>query len=513
MQHEPPLIADSRGSQKAAGDDTAYSVVSPRVSSFILCGTFHWTEKANLLSERERMIAERYAKGETYKEIATALYIAPATVRNHLASIYRKLNVTSKPELISTLTQSGSSDVQAPPPLVTDKPSIAVLPFTNMSGDPEQEYFSDGITEDIITELSRFPELFVIARNSSFTFKSAAIDVREVAAKLNVQFVVEGSVRKAGNRVRVNAQLLDAVGGAHLWADRYDRELEDIFEVQDDVVRAIVGVLPGRIAEAGVQRRRRNPTSNLSAYECLMRGNHVLYRRGDNIKTAIGYYRQAIELDADFAAAHAAIAVAEGNSVWDLSYYDDNPIDRAYEAAKRALELDSGDYRSQAAYGEVLRHLGRHSQSRQHLERAMALNPNSARVLGYWGLLLVYSGDPEGAIDTYHRAVRLDPFSAEYLRREILAEGYYMMREYRKALEVLESMLKLPIFYVHQQMAMCYAQLGDTDACRRSIDKYKESLPASYDERLLFESHLRLCARQEDRDHWREGYRLTGMQV
>ena len=404
-------------------------------------------------------------------------------------------------------------EAERPPLALPDKPSIAVLPFTNMSGDPEQEYFSDGITEDIITELSRFPELFVIARNSSFIFKGEAIDIKEAARKLGVQYIVEGSVRKAGNRVRVTAQLVDAVDGAHLWADRYDRQLEDIFEVQDDVVRAIVGVLPGRIAEAGAQWSRRKATSNLSAFDYLMRANHALNRRGDNLKKAIGLYQQAILLDPEFAAAYAGIAIAEGMSVWDLSYYDDNPLERAYENGKRAVELDSSDYRSHEAFGGALRQLGRHSLARQHLERAMVLNPNSARVLESWAMLLAYTGDLQGTVDTYHHAIRLDPFSQDYLRMETVAEAYYMMRKYEESLVVLESMLKLPIFYVHQQMAMCYAQLGDMKACEKSMAKYRESLPASYDEKLLFESHLRLCAREEDREHWVQGYRLIGMDV
>jgi len=397
--------------------------------------------------------------------------------------------------------------------IVPDKPTIAVLPFSNMSGDPEQEYFSDGITEDIITELSRFRELLVIARNSSFAFKGLNVDVREVATKLGVQYVLEGSVRKAGKRVRVTAQLLEAKDGAHLWADRYDRNLEDIFDVQDDVVRSIAAVLPGRIAEAAAQWSRHNSTENLSAYDYLIRGNHVLRGRGENIKKAIDLYRNAIGLDPERAAAFAGIAVAEGNSVWDLSYYHDNPLERAYEAGKRAIELDSSDYRSHAAFGEALRGLGQHDLSKQHLQRALALNPNSTRVLGYWALLLAYTGDLQAAIDTYHDAARLDPLSIDNLRPEILAESYYMLREYEKALAVLESMLKLPIFYVHQQMAMCYAQLGDQEGCEKSMMKYRAALPASYDERLLFESHLRLCARDEDRDHWTQGYRLTGMDV
>jgi adenylate cyclase len=382
-----------------------------------------------------------------------------------------------------------------------------------MSGDAEQEYLSDGIAEDIITELSRFSELFVIARNSSFAFKGQAVDIKDAARQLGVQYVVEGSVRKAGNRVRVTAQLIDALGGAHIWADKYDRQLEDIFEVQDDVVRAIVAVLPGRIAKAGAEQLRHKPTSNMSAFDYLLRGNHALARGGNSIKQAIGFYNKAIEIDPDCAAAYAGIAIAEGMSVWDLSTYDDNPLDRAYEFGKKAIELDPNDYRSQCAFGEALRQLGNHGVARQHLERALSLNPNSTQVLGCWAMLLAYTGDPQGGVDTYFRAIKLDPFSEEHVRKEVLAEAYYMLRQYEQSNAVLQSMLKLPIFYVHQQIAINYAQLGDMAACERHMAKHRAELPATYDEKLLFESHLLLCERQEDKDHWREGYRLTGMDV
>ncbi len=394
-----------------------------------------------------------------------------------------------------------------------DRPSIAVLPFTNMSGDPDQEYFSDGVAEDVITELSRFSELFVIARNSSFTFKGRTVDIKEAARKLGVQYIVEGSVRKAGNRVRITAQLIDAAAGTHLWADRYDRLLEDIFEVQDDVVHAIVAVLPGRIAEAGAELSRRKPPESLTAFDYLLRGNHVLARRGDSIRKALEYYHAAIAIDPDFAAAFAGIAIAEGLSVWDLSTYNDSPLERAYAAAKRALELDPSDYRSHAAYGSAMRQLGKHVIARQHLQQAMALNPNSTSVLGDWAMLQAYTGDPKGAIETYHRAVRLDPFSQENVRKEVLAEAYYMLGKYRESIEVLDSMLKLPIFYVHQQIAIAYAQLGEREACECHLARYRASLPPSYDERLLYESHIRLCEREEDREHWRRGYRLIGLDV
>ena len=398
-------------------------------------------------------------------------------------------------------------------PGLLDKPSIAVLPLVNLSQDPEQEYFSDGITEDITTELSRFRELMVVASNSSYRFRQRTMDIDQVAEMLGVQYLVEGSVRKVGKRVRVSVQLLDAFAGSCIWAERYDRQLDDIFVVQDDIVHSIVGVLPGRVSEAVAENQTRRAPGNMTAHDLLMRANHILHRRGDYIRVAIDLYRQAIALDSEFAAAYAGIAVAEGMSVWDLSYYDDHPLDRAFEAGKRAIELDGSDYRSHAAFGEALRQLGHHEQSRDHLEQALSLNPNSARVHGYRAMLQAYDGDPEGAVLRFHQASRLDPLSRENLRPEVLSEAYYNMREYQKSLTVLESMLKLPIFYACQQMAICYAQLGNQPECERLMILYQAQLPDFYDEQLLYESHLRLCARQEDREHWQQGYRLIGMQV
>ena len=394
-----------------------------------------------------------------------------------------------------------------------DKPSIAVLPFTNMSGDPEQEYFSDGITEDIITELSRFPELFVIARNSAFVFKGKAVDIKDAADKLGVRYLVEGSVRKAGNRVRITAQLIDASVGGHVWADRYDRELEDIFEVQDDVVRAIVAVLPGRIADANIEQSRRKPTENLSALDYLMRGNYFAPRRGDDHDRAIAAYQKAIELDPSCAAAYAGIAYAEVKKIWDRSTSDDDPISRAYDNARKALAIDDNDYRSHGVMGLIYFERGEHERARQHLERALTLNPNSTQIMGYWALFLVYTGDPEGAIQTYHRATRLDPYNVEMLDSEALSEAYFMTKQYNKSIAVLETMLDLQVHYAHQQIAMCYAQLGDMEACARHMKLYREQMPETYDEMKLFESHMRLCQRKEDKDLWTDAYRKIGLDV
>ncbi len=409
--------------------------------------------------------------------------------------------------------EAGATLLSASGGVVPSKPSIAVLPFANMSGDREQEYFSDGVSEDIITELSRFSELVVIARNSSFVFKGQNVDLREAANQLGVQYIVEGSVRKAGNRVRVTAQLIDAAAGSHIWADRYDRLLEDIFDVQDDVVRAIVAVLPGRIAAAGTVVSKRKPASNLTAFDYLLRGNHVLVRRGERIRVALTHFHKAIEVDPEYPAAHAGIAIAEGMSIWDLSTFNDHPLERALEYGKRAVDLDPDDYRCNAAYGEALRQAGHHEDARHYLGRARQLNPNSAQVMGFWAMLQGYTGEPAGAIETYHAAARLDPFSQDNLRKEILAESYYNLRDYQASIEVLKAMLKLPIFYAHQQIAIAYAQMGELKAMEHHMAAYRANLPDSYDEILLFESHMRLCALEEDREHWREGYRKTGLDV
>jgi TolB-like protein/cytochrome c-type biogenesis protein CcmH/NrfG len=428
----------------------------------------------------------------------------------NLAEPLRVYRIAFEPPL-SAAAPGAATPTTNEPLALPDKPSIAVLPFDNMSGDPEQAYFSDGITEDIITELSRFPELFVIARNSSFAVKGKAVDIQDAAKKLGVRYIVEGSVRKAGNRVRITAQLIDASAGRHIWADRYDRELEDIFEVQDDVVRAIVTVLPGRIADSKLEQARRKPTENLSALDYLLRGNYLAPQRGGRHDDAIAAYEKAIELDPDCAAAYAGIAFTEIRKIWDLSTSGDDPIGRAYDNARKALAIDDNDYRSHGVMGMIYQERGEYESARRHLERALILNPNSSLIMGYWSLFLAYSGDRKEAIETYHRAARLDPYNIEMLEQEILAEAYFMTKQYHESIAVLKTMLNR--HYAYQQIAMCYAQLGEMEASARYMKLYREQMPESYDELKLFESHMRLCQRKEDRDLWTEAYRKIGLDV
>ncbi len=271
-----------------------------------------------------------------------------------------------------------------------DKPSIAVLPFTNMSGDAEQEYFSDGITEDIITELSRFNSLFVIARNSSFTFKGKAVDITEVGKKLGVAYVVEGSVRKAGNRVRATAQLIEAASASHVWAERYDRDLEDIFAVQDEVVREIATAVPGQIDAAAMQRVQRRPFENLTAYDLVLRGEHLLYRDWAS-REATALFEQAVEVDPQCARALCHLANGHGYSIF--AHFA--PVDEARrltrDFAERAIRFDPNDPFILATTAEAYLMIGDLDLARRHMEKAIKLNPNDYVVIVYSAQVLAFT--------------------------------------------------------------------------------------------------------------------------
>jgi TolB-like protein/Tfp pilus assembly protein PilF len=293
-----------------------------------------------------------------------------------------------------------------------DKPSIAVLPFDNISGDPEQEYFADGMVEEIITALSRFRQLFVIARNSTFTYKGHAVDVKQVGRELGVRYVLEGSVRKSDNRVRIAAQLIDATTAAHLWADRFDRAIENIFDLQDRLTASVVGAVAPQLQQAEMERAKRKPTESLDAYDIFFRGMANLYQwtlEGTN--EALRLFHRAVELDPDFASAYGMAAfcyVWRKVSGWTVNRAQE--IGEAERLARQAVDLGHDDAVALAFGGHTLaRVVGDLDGGAAFIDRALTLNPNLAAAWHYSGWTRIWLGEPDIAIEHLAVAMRLSP--------------------------------------------------------------------------------------------------------
>jgi adenylate cyclase len=390
-----------------------------------------------------------------------------------------------------------------------------VLPFDNMSGDAEQEYFSDGITEDIITELARFRSLFVIARNSSFSFKGQAIEAKEIARRLGVRYLVEGSVRRAGNRVRVTAQLIDASHDTHLWAERYDRDLEDIFAVQDEVANAIVTAIEPELVSAERARARRKPTNNMDAWEWYQRGLWHLYRFSpQENNTAQEMFHRSIALDPGFAQPHAALAYS---LFYDLLIgYVSDPGDRlarAHEAGKTAVTLDDKDSFSHYALGRVCTMLGKHDEAIEALDTAVALNPNFALAHHGRGYVLTLIGRAEEALHEYDEALRLSPrdpiaFGMMTMRSVALI----LLRRHDEAVEWARRSQRQPgaaqVAWTHAHEASALAHLGRVDGAHSALARalaIQPTFSASFIDAVLpFKD-------PNDRDHYIDGLRKAGL--
>ena len=303
----------------------------------------------------------------------------------------------------------------APAAKSSEKASIAVLPFVNMSGDSEQEYFADGMSEDIITALSKIPLIFVIARNSSFVFRGKAFHIGEISKKLGVRFILEGSVRKAGNRVRITAQLIDSESGGHLWAERFDRDLTDIFAVQDEVTREIVAALSLNLTEGERSRVPGKRTSNPEAYDYFLRARECWWRQSKEMNLqARQMLHRAIELDRNFAAAHALLG---GVHITDyINEWADPPdlsLQQAQEAAERAAALDDSDFYAHWALGMIHLWMRRHDDAIAEQKRSIVLNPNFASAHVALGLTLYYAGSAAQALECFDRASALDPYEPD----------------------------------------------------------------------------------------------------
>jgi len=302
---------------------------------------------------------------------------------------------------------SGAIGTVQPPLAMPDKPSIAVLPFTNMISDPEQEFFSDGIAEDIITALSRYPSLFVIARNSSFAYKGRAVDVKQVGRELGVRYVLEGGLRKAGNRIRVTAQLVEAETGKHVWADRYDRDLADIFSLQDDITEAVTIAAAPAIAHAEQQRAVRKPPGSLDAWAAYQRGLWHWSKFGaDDNALAQKFFQQAIDLDPTFGGGYRGLAMAQAVAAGGFQTRNLAEILNSAEAlARRAVALDSGDAEARSVFSDVLRSRGDYEGALAEAERALAISPNLASAHATLGAALIFSGEPKEGLTALEKSI------------------------------------------------------------------------------------------------------------
>jgi TolB-like protein/Flp pilus assembly protein TadD len=393
------------------------------------------------------------------------------------------------------------------------KPAIAVLPFQNMSGDPEQEYFSDGVTEDIITELSRYPDFLVIARHSTFVYKNKTVELGQIARNLGVQFVLEGSVRKVGNSVRISAQLIDASNGTHLWAERYDRTLDDIFAMQDEITGTIVGALGEMLQETSVKRALRTDPSCLDAYDKTLQAWAYFKRfnREDNLE-ARRLAKAAIELDAGYARAHAIVAwthLMDFSSLWS-----DDPgeaIRASYEAATKAVSLDDHNSYAYLGLGACETWLGRHDQAIADMRRAIVLNPNDADSHAVFANLLVFAGYGNEALEELETAMRLNPHYPEsYL--QYLGRAYFTQRRYEEAEMAFERVVTVnPGWpWAHLILAATRAALGKIEEAKADMTEALKISPR------ITQAHVSKAwpfRNPADLDHLAEMLRKAGLPV
>ena len=353
-------------------------------------------------------------------------------------------------------------------------PSIAVLPFVNLSGDTEQNYFSDGITEDIIAGLSRFRQLFVIARNSSFRYRDQMVDVRQVARELGVRFVVEGSVRKAGTHLRVTVQLVEAATGNHLWAEKFDRELQDIFAMQDEITQSIVASIAGRIEEADRRRALRKGAADLTAYDLLLRGKHCLTQGSQqHVLEARAILQRSLELDPEYAEAYVVLAETyfyEAMSNWSPS--PEAAAERLFELAQDAAQLDgqSSGAHLCLAWG-YWRIKGNYEMAEAQIEEAIALNPNDLDNYCFKGWLSTCAGNLEDGIWCSSQAIRRAPNMPEKcLHTRVMAE--YLLGRFEQAITTFGRMVRPPVSLLGW-VAACYAELGRTAEARAAVAEFR----------------------------------------
>jgi TolB-like protein/Tfp pilus assembly protein PilF len=343
-----------------------------------------------------------------------------------------------------------------------ERVAICVLPFENMSGDPEQAYFSDGITEDIITELSRWRLLAVRSRSASFSYRGAAGDTQRVARELNVRFIVEGSMRRIGERIRISVQLIDNETGSHIWAEKFDREAAQLFAVQDQVVQTIVSTLVGRVQVSDIVRAGRKPWGSLAAYECVLKGNALAWADPEGLAEAKRLFEKAVEIDPGYGHAHALLA-----SICCLEWQDDAGdsdavLQEALALAKRAVELDENESScfSRLSWAHLL--LRSYDLGLQYSQRAIEMNPNNQWLVADMGITLLYLGEVEEALSWFKRAKEIDPYFNEPWYWRYVGLAYLILHRHREALAAFDHSAARP-YRVSAYMAGCYARIEEID--------------------------------------------------
>jgi TolB-like protein/Flp pilus assembly protein TadD len=499
------LTLDSKSFRLVAnGEEIA---VEPQVFSLLLY----------LVEHRDRVVS----KDEIIEQVWDGRIVSDSTLTSRINSVRRAVRDDGKTQaVIKTFPRRGlrfvASVTEDDVPVVTqplpDKPSIAVLPFDNMSGDPEQEYFADGIAEDIITALSRFHWFFVIARNSSFSYKGTSTDVRQVARELGVQYVLEGSVRKGGNRVRITAQLVDALTGRHVWAEHYDRNLEDVFAVQDEITAAIAGAVAPSFIVAEVHRAERKTPESLDAWDYTMRGNWHLWRMGKaDISEARRLFEKACELDPTSATAYSGLAqalVAEVYYQWAKDHKE--ALASAFKAAQQAVALDGNDAWAHAVLGFAYLYMSRRDDGATACRQALELNPNLAFAEGILACCLAFGGEYDAAIPHADRADRLSPRDPVrvywYQARAHAALG---TRQYEEAIvwskKSIEAYPEFPAGW--RVLAACYGHLGQFEEAATALQEVRRLYP----DLTIKSMRASAVGRPDVVEHYVEGLRKAGL--
>ena len=426
----------------------------------------------------------------------------------------RSRNAKSHGQTAGAVAQIPANAVQpavAAPPALPDRPSIAVLPFQNMSGDPEQEYFADGMVEEVITALSRIRWLFVIARNSSFVYKGRAVDIKQVGRELGVRYVLEGSVRKSGDRIRITGQLIDTTTGAHIWADRIDGGVEDIFDLQDQVTASVVGAIAPKLEQAEIDRAKRKSTDSLDAYDYYLRGMACVYQgKKEAFDEALRLFRKAAEIDPNFAAAYGMAAYCY---VWRKA--NGWAGDRAREIAeaellaRKAADLGGDDAIALCEAGFALAFVvGELDHGTALIDRAIALNPNLATAWRFSGYTRVFLGEPETAIKHLEQAIRLSPLDPlGFIVHNGIALAHFFAGRYEQAAAAAEK--AGPNYVTGVLMAaVSLALAGRTEDSNKALARLRELDPTACTTTFIGLWPLR---RSEDLTRFSEGLRKIGL--